>query len=305
MKMEPTTVTMNKVCFVVMIGLPGAGKTTFCESFKEKCSIIKVIHVCFDKFLRIGDNLDLETGQMKEKRRHFLEILGRLAEGIKLRNKIIFEEANEDLAKHFNENIQIDLDLQPTGKIFGIFLDDNMYYRSMRYGIVALARKYGAGFLQVHLDVSLEQAQTRNATRSNPIPQEIVSRMWIKLEKPNEQFYKWERNTVNLTVNYKLEEIMEIKEKIAQCANNPEHPIEQDVEREPVEQSTLHKVDLLLRKAVSDIIKDRRPTLNGLDLKQLSEHLMSRRRTILNDFKMGLIEVDPRSTTNEQIQSLF
>lgn len=305
MKMEPTTVTTNKVCFVVMIGLPGAGKTTFCERFKEKCSIIKVIHVCFDKFLRIGDNLDLETGQMKEKRRHFLEILGRLAEGIKLRNQIMFEEANEHLAKHFNENIQIDLDLRPTGKIFGIFLDDNMYYRSMRYEIVALAREYRAGFLQVHLDVSLEEALTRNATRTNPIPQEIVSRMWIKLEKPNEQFYKWERDTVNLTVNYKVEDIMEIEEQIAECANNPEHPIEQDVEREPVEQSTLHKVDLLLRKAVSDIIKDRRLTLNGLDLKHLSEHLVSRRRTILNDFKMGLIEVDPQSTTNEQIQSLF
>ncbi|KXJ71282.1 hypothetical protein RP20_CCG020948 [Aedes albopictus] len=180
-----------------------------------------------------------------------------------------------------------------------------MYYRSMRYEIVALARKYRVGFLQVHLEVPLEEAQTRNTTRSNPIPQEIISRMWIKLEKPNEQFYKWERNTVHLTVNYKLEEIMKIEEKVAQCANNPEHPIEQDIERELVEQSTLHKVDLLLRKAVSDIIKDRRLTLNGLDLKQLSEHLVSRRRTILNDFKMGLIEVDPQSTTNEQIQSLF
>ncbi|XP_021697006.1 L-seryl-tRNA(Sec) kinase isoform X1 [Aedes aegypti] len=298
---------MNKVCFVVLIGIPGAGKTTFCERFQqimlEKYSMVKVVHVCFDKFIRIGDNLDLETGHMKKKRKQLLRILEKVVEGIKLKNRIEIEEANDELTREFNENIHLDLDHKE--KIYSLFLDDNMYYRSMRYEILALARKHRTGFLQLHFNVSLMEAKARNSERSNPIPEDTMSRMWIKLEKPNGHFYRWEKNTVDLLGNNNLDDLETVEQRIIQCTNSPECPIEQNEVREPVEQSTIHKVDLLLRKAVSDVIKHQKALLNGADLKLFTKQLVCKRKAILNDLKLGLIDVDPQCATKEQIELLF
>lgn len=300
---------INKVCFIVLIGIPGAGKTTFCELFKrnlsEQCSLVNVIHVCFDEFIKLEDQLDFETGRFKEKRQLLLESIGAFIKGIKLHDPNILEEANQVLSRKFSKNISIDLNTIPSGKIYGILMDDNMYYRSMRYEVLGLARKYQTGFLQLYFNVPLLEATERNAKRARPIPEEIMSRMWLKLEKPNSQFYKWEINTIELNGNSNLDYCAEVKQEIVKCANKPEHLMEQNDARQPMEQSTLHKIDLLLRKAIGEVMKNRRLNGDGHDLKRLSEQLIQRKRTILDDLKNGSIVIDPQHTTSEQIQLLF
>ncbi|XP_062549908.1 L-seryl-tRNA(Sec) kinase-like [Armigeres subalbatus] len=300
---------MNKVCLVVLIGVPGAGKTTFCERFRsissKQCSLVNVIHVCFDKFIKLEDKIDLDTGRFKAKRQQLLESLGALIEGIKLHDQNKLESANEDLIRKFNENISIDLSAQPRGKIYGILVDDNMYYRSMRYEVLGLARKYQTGFLQLFFNVPFLEAKVRNNKRANPISDEIMLRMRSKLEKPNEHFYKWERNTMELDGKVNFDYFPEIEHTIVQCANAPEASKEPANERQPVEQSTLHKVDLLLRKTISDIMKNRKSNIDSEDLKRLSEQLVNRRKAILDDLKMGSIVIDPQSATSEQMRLLF
>ncbi|XP_065088148.1 L-seryl-tRNA(Sec) kinase [Ochlerotatus camptorhynchus] len=298
---------MNKICLHVLIGIPGAGKTTFCEGFQayllEKRSPARLIHVCFDRLIKIEDTFDLENGCFKEKRRQLLESLGKIIEGIKFNDQTCVDQVNEELTKIFNANISIDLDSTASGNIYAIFLDDNMYYRSMRYEAFSLARKHGMGYLQSLFDVPLAEAKARNASRPNPIPEEIISRMWIKLEQPSWRFYKWERNTLELLGNSL--EFEQLEQAILNCANNPESPLETKAEKQPVEQSVVHKVDLLLRKAVGDIMKNRKEIFNGKELKLLSDQLSVRRKTILDDLRAGLIEIDPECATNEQIQLLM
>lgn len=298
---------MNKICLNVLIGIPGAGKTTFCEGFQayllEKHSPARLIHVCFDRLVEIEDNFDLENGCFKEKRRQLLQSFGKLIEGVKFNDQTCVDQVNKELIKKFNANIPIDLESTASGKVYAILLDDNMYYRSMRYEVFTLARKHGTGYLQSLFDVPLAEAKARNAGRPNPIAEEIISRMWIKLERPSSRFYKWERNTLELLGNSL--EFEQLEQAILNCVNNPESPLEAKPEKQPVEQSVVHKVDLLLRKAVGDIMKSRKEIFDGQELKLLSDQLIVRRKAILDDLRAGLIEIDPECATHEQIKLLM
>ncbi|EDS35455.1 L-seryl-tRNA(Ser/Sec) kinase [Culex quinquefasciatus] len=144
-----------------------------------------------------------------------------------------------------------------------------MYYRSMRYQVFQIARRLGTGYFQTYLEVSLESAKSRNSKRSNAVPEEVISRMFYKLEKPDERI----------------------------------SPLEAHGTKNPVEQSFVHKVDLLLRKVVGEMIKQQKEMLNSGEVKLLAEGLLSKRKLLLEDLRAGLVEIDPERVTGEQIQT--
>lgn len=74
-----------------------------------------------------------------------------------------------------------------------VIADDNCYYKSMRKEIFRMARDGGARFVQVLLDPPLETCLHRNSQRIGParIPDEIVSRMFERLERPSNR--GWDR----------------------------------------------------------------------------------------------------------------
>lgn len=298
---------MNKICLTVLVGIPGAGKTTFCQKFSaylvEKSSAVGLIPICFDKFIKLDSSFDLESGCFKAKRRELLNCLEKLIEGVKFSDQECIDRVNEDLFEKFNANIPRDLDLTANEKLYAILIDDNMYYRSMRYEVFTMARKQGTGYVQMFFNVSLPEAKARNAARPNPIAEEIISRMWIKLERPNVSFYKWERNTLELLGN--LGEFARLEQAIIDCGSNPEKPPEANAEKQPIEQSVVHKLDLLLRKAVGDVMKDRKKIVDDQELKLLSNHLSARKQVVLDEFRAGLLEIDPECATGEQIKLLL
>lgn len=105
-------------------------------------------------------------------------------------------------------------------------LDDNFYYPSMRYEVCQLARKcknllinwichltlYGSsnigltssdvadslGFCQVYLQCDLESCISRNQSRSQPVPTEVILEMVKRLESPNPHKNSWEINSITL-----------------------------------------------------------------------------------------------------------
>ncbi|XP_039437343.1 L-seryl-tRNA(Sec) kinase [Culex pipiens pallens] len=293
---------MNKVCLNVLVGVPGAGKTTFCQRILDclilKESSIRLIHICFDDFIKFDAKIDLENS-FKGKRKRLLELLEEIIQSIKTTNPAKLKEINHILYEEFQQKVAIDLAEAPSNYL--ILIDDNMYYRSMRYQVFQIARRLGTGYFQTYFEVSLESAKSSNSKRSNAVPEEVISRMFYKLEKPDERICRWEKNTVILRNS--SDELDIILNTTLNCLERPVEPLEAHGTKNPVEQSFVHKVDLLLRKVVGEMIKQQKEMLNSGEVKLLAEGLLSKRKLLLEDFRAGLVEIDPERVTGEQIQT--
>ncbi|XP_055528290.1 L-seryl-tRNA(Sec) kinase [Wyeomyia smithii] len=299
---------MSKICISVLVGLPGVGKTTFCKAFKhyleQKQSPIAVIRISFDDFIRFDNEQDFENGLCKTQRKQLLECIEMIVRAVRMQNFETLHEANEILMNLFRTNVLIDMNNVNPNTVYLFVLDDNMYYRSMRFDVLKMARKYSTGFFQIFFDVPLSVATARNAARSNQIPQDVLLRMAMRLEQPNERFYKWEANCFSTCDP--LREFAEIETIIAKYLNNPEHPSSDIALTQPAEQSVIHKLDLLLRKIVGDVIQSRKTSCNKKnELKKLFEELNRKRKTILSDARNGLVEIDINEPNQENIRKLF
>jgi hypothetical protein len=68
-----------------------------------------------------------------------------------------------------------------------VMADDNFYYRSMRRPFLALARRAGAGFMQVLLRCDVEEALAVNRARgTGTVPDAVITRMAGLFEPPAE-----------------------------------------------------------------------------------------------------------------------
>ncbi|XP_078142872.1 L-seryl-tRNA(Sec) kinase-like isoform X2 [Centroberyx gerrardi] len=114
-----------------------------------------------------------------------------------------------------------------------ILLDDNFYYPSMRYDVYQLARKCSLGFCQVYLHCAVESCISRNQSRSQPLPTEVILEMAKRLESPNPQKNSWEESSValNSTDNLPKGDIQRLMELISSALSNPLSPVDDNVEQ--------------------------------------------------------------------------
>ena len=68
----------------------------------------------------------------------------------------------------------------------------------MRWSVFQVARKHRCGFLQLFLQLPLELACARNATRPRAVPEGSIRRMDRLFEPPNAAAHAWEEPTVLL-----------------------------------------------------------------------------------------------------------
>ncbi|XP_055607641.1 L-seryl-tRNA(Sec) kinase [Uranotaenia lowii] len=299
-----TKPTMKQICLNVLIGLPGAGKTTFCREvtkyLESKHSSLSVIHVCFDDYIKVNSQIELESGSFKEQRNQLLLSLDRLLEFIvKKDSSCNSRNASRMLDSEFQTVIaKLNADSKTC---FLILLDDNMYYRSMRFSVYQLSRKYQTGYMQMFFEVPLEVAQRQNAQREEPIPDQVLVRMESKLQKPLVDFCHWERNSFH----YKEQpfDFTSIEECVFERLEHPERSLEEVPDRKPMEQSAVHKIDLRLRKTVGKLIKNQSGT-GGVDNRNLSIELNRKRKSLLDDMRNRLLEIDD-NITDEELQKLF
>ncbi|KAK9702100.1 Chromatin associated protein KTI12 [Popillia japonica] len=204
----------TSVCLIVCIGIPGAGKTTFCTRVREELGqLYSFYYFSYDE-LSEGDY----TG------------LGR---------RRIFEIVESKLNN-------IDVYYKP----IVVFVDDNMYYKSMRAEYLRLAKKYNTSFLQLYFDVKLETAIARNKYRTiNNIPDRIICEMALKIEKPQKYVF-----IVNSNIGYTKCVLDSFRNAVNEALQNPLKNSEEVPEIVTIE-SKIHSVDLVLRKLVGDRIK--------------------------------------------------
>ncbi|EDO37109.1 predicted protein [Nematostella vectensis] len=148
-----------------------------------------------------------------------------------------------------------------------IILDDNMFYRGMRYEYYQLARKCGLGYAQLFIDCSIDSALQRNVSRSNPVTMETIKTMTKRLEHPNPEKYFWEQNTLTIKGTEATSDCM--KALVLLIKNAASHPVPPlPTEDEPLKEklqkanldSLLHQADKVLRRTISKKMESSKKT---------------------------------------------
>ena len=344
---------MSDFCFLILGGLPGSGKSTFAEYLKTdkvQTSEELYIHIEYDRILpQINYALDYEINQVDPRTlwksyRHLIvksikkviEILESLKRNKScISNKdlysalcsdlTIFSTTERDIEMNVIKNICLQLQEDNVFETVVFIIDDNMYYKSMRYVWFQLARQHSCGFSQIFQNVDLETCLLRNDLRKEPVPLDIIRKMSDTMEWPNTQMNHWEQNSLIITSsknilrqdfadtsNICMEDILSrvdiecIRELIQTMLTNPvlnldeEMAEECDKDRQVCMKSIIHQSDKILRKLVSSKIKQ----CQNSDKKQLGQHFNVHKVNILKHLKTGVI-VFPQNVVDENGQPII
>ncbi|XP_026479623.1 L-seryl-tRNA(Sec) kinase [Ctenocephalides felis] len=241
---------MENICIVPLIGIPGAGKTTLSEYLVENLRNnfqINVIHINYDILIQKVKAEDQFSNEPYNKiRNEISQTIHHLVDF--LHNKA--QNVLTNIQKFILSNIKYTL----VNNVI-IIIDDNSYYRSMRYKYFQICRCSEISFYQIFLKISLPLAKNRNSIRceNSRISEEVIERMLIRLEVPENKNY-WEKNsiTINSDKGFSYDTLIEIANH---TRNSFLYPIKNTIyPKIVIEQSFLHKVDLLIRKCINNII---------------------------------------------------
>ncbi|XP_010124809.1 PREDICTED: L-seryl-tRNA(Sec) kinase, partial [Chlamydotis macqueenii] len=175
-----------------------------------------------------------------------------------------------------------------------LILDDNFYYRSMRYEVYQLARKYSLSFCQLFLECPLECCLQRNRLRSHPLPDQIIHLMARKIEMPDVKKNAWEQNSLILnSCDCNLEDNEQIISLLATALENPVKQNEENTEQKEADRaicatSTVHQADQICRRIISRTMKDAKgKNVLPSEMKSLAEELNKLKMEFLEDLRQG------------------
>ncbi|KAF8767376.1 L-seryl-tRNA(Sec) kinase like protein [Argiope bruennichi] len=136
------------------------------------------------------------------------------------------------------------------------FVEDNFYYRSMRYEWFQIARRNNIGFCEVFVQCPLNMAIYRNSTRGYNIPEQKIKMMLTCMEYPNPVKYKWEKYSLvfDSSTDLNCSALTPIIKLIEEAANNPAELMinEEKIEAQKVcSKNAVHQADNILRKLIS------------------------------------------------------
>ena len=258
------------VCVLVFIGLPGSGKTTLAKklenSLKESGWVMQC--VTYDDLISLQQQKLLATS-----------------------------EATEGSTKNFRslmkvhvENVLNSIDPQ-SRPLSVVIVDDNNYYRSMRYEFYQLAADYSTGYLQIFIDCSVEDACQSNKCRpvEMQVPDDVIHRMKAKLETPREN---WENTLTIARSDADRDDILEvIRNRILRAVKDPvmtkkfteEMKAISEADRAINRKNVVHNADQILRKLVSETIQRRRN--QSVDIRLLAKNLNEHRQKFMMNMK--------------------
>jgi O-phosphoseryl-tRNA(Sec) kinase len=205
-------------------------------------------------------------------------------------NKFSMENCVEMSVKE--EIIKTVMNIQQT-RVY-IVVDDNMYYRSMRYEYYQLARLYKLRFCQLFVQCSVSDALNHNLSRdwSTAVPENVITRMAERLQPPDRQNNMWERFSLTLPSEmWTVTKITEISDFLNYVAEHPVMMPEDDSDvchdsRIICSTNMIHQVDIMLRKLIGDRIRQGRDTgLTRDELQIQSKALANARHHILEGIR--------------------
>ncbi|NXX45070.1 PSTK kinase, partial [Tricholaema leucomelas] len=181
-----------------------------------------------------------------------------------------------------------------------LILDDNFYYRSMRYEVYQLARKYSLSFCQLFLECPLECCLQRNCLRSQPLPEQTICLMARKIEMPELKKNAWEQNSLLLQSAGGTSEdhcaaglIEQIIALLATALANPVKQNEENTENKEADRamcaaSAIHQADQSCRRIISQAMKDAKDKkVLPREMKSLAEELHKLKAELLEALRQG------------------
>ncbi|XP_066278120.1 L-seryl-tRNA(Sec) kinase-like [Branchiostoma lanceolatum] len=327
----------SRLCLLVLSGLPGSGKTSLARKLQESWQAeLAVVHVCFDEL--IPEDLKLERPEedegednngdqqaislWKQHRRAIHRNVEKLLRKSKSLPEVESNATDHDVlpdldakflkcAKFAETNGRGGDNNEERQSSLAVIIDDNMYYRSMRYQYYQLARKYTVGFCEVFLHCDVETALKRNMERQSPVARETVIAMATKMEPPNPHRHTWEvmsfiyDQTTGTDGEAALEEIREL---VAVATANPvlaipeENMEEKEHNRLVCSMNVLHQADQILRKCISDVMGSAKADnrMGKAELKVLGRQLNNIRAELLDDLKHQKLQLPPVESVGPQ-----
>ncbi|KAM9831758.1 L-seryl-tRNA(Sec) kinase [Neosynchiropus ocellatus] len=306
-EVETKTDSPAPVCICVLCGLPAAGKSTLSREvsraaakFDWRTSVVTyddlIPDQAFTELPLDGVYLQEQT-QWKSQRQAVLHCIEQF-----LKNPLVFPELPGG-CQVMGSDLQT-----PSERVSRLeeapillLLDDNFYYQSMRYEVFQLARKNSLSFCQVYLQCSLELCISRNQTRPNPVPADVISEMNKRLEAPNPQKNSWEKNSITLNTinNLTVFDIQRVMECIQSAFNDPLSPIEDNTEQKEADRqkcaaSVLHQADRACRRLISEAMKTARDNrVASDDMKTLAAHLNESKNRFLHNLRTQFLQPSP------------
>ena len=187
-----------------------------------------------------------------------------------------------DLCSCFNQ-----VNPLPPNKSHVIVIDDNMFYRSMRYSYFQIACRFQVSYCQIYLKIKLEDALKRNTNRGNgAVKTETISKMAFVFEEPDTNFNHWEKQSLILSCygeDDSLHHIVNFIEmsfqNVAQSLCNHDNISNQCSKQENLKNS-YHQIDILLRKHVSTSVAKLKTNSNDNLLFSNNAKILNRKRKI-------------------------
>lgn len=175
-----------------------------------------------------------------------------------------------------------------------------MYYRSMRLPYFKLARSLQIGHLQIYVPCSVEKAQIQNAGREGTVPDEVIWKMSTRLEVPDAQRNCWERNSVVWSEDCSVTDFSNLLKRPDTLVPSPANSDEEEQlekrreSQEITRQNAVHRVDLILRKRLSELIQTccMNRQMCPEERKSVVGRLTERKRRVLNRFRAGELVCD-------------
>lgn len=291
-------------CFVILCGVPASGKSTLTkELIRMEWEIAgkyaHFIYVSYDDFIldeRSSKNL-ISLANWKGARKDILRGLEELV--LSNGNSESVAEAEEKCLSKRKQLVSKSClcgadHMQRTNDIFHVILiDDNMYYRSMRYEYYQLARKAALSFAEVYLHCPIKIALSRNASRADGVAEDTIVKMYSKIEKPDPEKFPWEKHSVTLdtSISQTADNCEMILDLLQNAARNVTPPLkildekEKAKDRAITEKNIIHQADQIIRKHISATLERMKENISRDALKQMALSLNQRRRKVMDKMK--------------------
>ena len=183
-----------------------------------------------------------------------------------------------------------------------VVIDDNMFYRSMRYVYYQLARTFKCSYCQVYIKADIETIISRNTERKNSsVSNETIFKMYELLEEPDPGKNTWEENTfvisksnefTTIFIRKMFEFIIKCSEKIVPALTEIDD-VAKELDKQKCLDSLVHQIDQILRKFISEEMRTEKQLNNNKRvLNQKGKLLNEKRKNFLDLVRKQNVSID-------------